>query len=473
MSGPIFLIVICLLVAIGAITYYSGRLAAELTRGQMTRKMLFIGIGSFLGSLVSAVVLQSLHYVPPKQLGIVDKRLSSTYLPPTRIIASKGEYGIQAAALAPGWHFLLWPVYMVTVVDHSQIPQGHIGIVEALDGKFPGIASSTASASSEAGQLPVRPSVLVSPHVWSESDWYEGEKFLEHPGGFRGLQNPPLKAGAHPLNPHLFRLVIVDTNIKSIRFGKTDDNTQVAGLDSQIDTTLSGVGASVNVWARYQVTPEGAFQALEMLGPQNVGEEVEKIVRGAVRVEVRESLRTATLVEFDESAQTYAQNVTNDLNEKLGAYGIKVVEIGFTSIYSTNANAQLEQIHQSRARRQIDVQKVAEEKSRRAVVDAAAATQSAEDESKRKHYLEKAAMFRQAMESSGTGASVMEAYLLSEALGKEQAERLIVAREFAKARLPVVPQVLLSDQPDWNLMRWIGEHRKTENEASKEPAVSR
>ena len=39
------------------------------------------------------------------QVGIVEKKLGGGSLPAGRVIAVKGENGIQAQVLAPGWHF--------------------------------------------------------------------------------------------------------------------------------------------------------------------------------------------------------------------------------------------------------------------------------------------------------------------------------------------------------------------------------
>ncbi|HWA94712.1 MAG TPA: SPFH domain-containing protein [Terracidiphilus sp.] len=74
------------------------------------------------------------------EIGVVNKKWvlfgRNRTLPDGAIIALNGEAGIQADTLAPGIHFGLWVwQYAVTRVGFTNIDKGHIGIVEARDGR--------------------------------------------------------------------------------------------------------------------------------------------------------------------------------------------------------------------------------------------------------------------------------------------------------------------------------------------------
>jgi hypothetical protein len=74
--------------------------------------------------------------VPEDSVGIVTKKFvllgSNKTLPDGRIIALKGEAGVQADTLAPGLHWWLWPwQYATTLQRFVVLPEGSIGIAEA------------------------------------------------------------------------------------------------------------------------------------------------------------------------------------------------------------------------------------------------------------------------------------------------------------------------------------------------------
>ncbi len=77
--------------------------------------------------------------IPDDAIGMVTKKFvlfgANKELPPGKIIALRGEAGIQADTLAPGLHFFYWPwQYKVEVEDLTVIPAGQIGVVESCDG---------------------------------------------------------------------------------------------------------------------------------------------------------------------------------------------------------------------------------------------------------------------------------------------------------------------------------------------------
>lgn len=78
--------------------------------------------------------------VAKDEIGIVNKKWvlfgKNKTLPDGAIVALNGEAGLQADTLAPGIHFGLWAwQYTVTLAPFTTIDKGHIGVVEARDGK--------------------------------------------------------------------------------------------------------------------------------------------------------------------------------------------------------------------------------------------------------------------------------------------------------------------------------------------------
>jgi uncharacterized membrane protein YqiK len=77
--------------------------------------------------------------IPEDKIGLVKKKYvlvgSKKELPPDRIVALEGEAGFQADTLAPGLYFGLWPwQYSVTQQTFTVIPEGQLGLVIARDG---------------------------------------------------------------------------------------------------------------------------------------------------------------------------------------------------------------------------------------------------------------------------------------------------------------------------------------------------
>src|SRR3569833_1532720 len=76
--------------------------------------------------------------VPDDRIGLVVKKYAlsgSKRLPDGRIIATNGEAGMQAKALAPGLYWGMWPwQYAITMEQFTIIEQGKLGLVKAKDG---------------------------------------------------------------------------------------------------------------------------------------------------------------------------------------------------------------------------------------------------------------------------------------------------------------------------------------------------
>jgi regulator of protease activity HflC (stomatin/prohibitin superfamily) len=128
-------------------------------------------------------------YVEDNQAGIVIKKLGKD-LPVGQIIATDGEMGPQAKVLPPGWHFFYWPwLFDLKTVDNMTIPQGNVGVVEAMDG---------------ANALPKGE---IFAQEWENPvDMLNAEMFMKE--GFKGPQLTVLTPGQYRYNPRIFKITV-------------------------------------------------------------------------------------------------------------------------------------------------------------------------------------------------------------------------------------------------------------------------
>ena len=125
-------------------------------------------------------------------VGIVNKQWKlfggDKSLPDGRLVALKGEAGIQADTLAPGIKFGYWPwQYEVNLRPFITIDEGSIGIVEARDG------------------IPLSAGRVLARFVDCDS-FQNARAFLEH-GGERGPQLTIIPPGTYRINTALFTVV--------------------------------------------------------------------------------------------------------------------------------------------------------------------------------------------------------------------------------------------------------------------------
>lgn len=133
--------------------------------------------------------------VPENRIGLVTKKFvlfgANKEMPDGRIIATKGEAGFQAKALAPGLYWGMWPwQYGVDMVPFTVIPEGKIGLVLSKDG-----------AEIPTGRILAR--------KIDSDNFQDAEKFLDN-GGQRGRQSAFMTAGSYRINTHLFEITITD-----------------------------------------------------------------------------------------------------------------------------------------------------------------------------------------------------------------------------------------------------------------------
>lgn len=131
--------------------------------------------------------------VPDDRIGLVVKKYvlsGNKRLPDGRIIATNGEAGMQAKALAPGLYWGMWPwQYSVTMAPFTIIEQNKLGLVKAKDG-----------ASMDTGRVLGKP---------VECDKFQDAiAFLEN-NGQKGPQAAFLTPGNYRINNFLFEVEMV------------------------------------------------------------------------------------------------------------------------------------------------------------------------------------------------------------------------------------------------------------------------
>jgi uncharacterized membrane protein YqiK len=132
--------------------------------------------------------------VPEDKIGKITKKFvlfgKNRSLTGDRIIATSGEAGFQSKFLAPGLHWWFWAwQYEIEMTDFIEIPESHIGLVTAKDGKF------------LSGRILARK---------VECDNYQDAEAFLNNGGQRGRQSAYLTTGVYKINTHLFDVSIVE-----------------------------------------------------------------------------------------------------------------------------------------------------------------------------------------------------------------------------------------------------------------------
>ena len=162
--------------------------------------------------------------VPEDRIGLVTKKFvlfgTDKSLPDGRIIATKGEAGFQAKALAPGLYFGKWFwQYGVTMEKFTIIPEGQIGLIMARDG----------------AEIPTG-NILA--HQVDCDNFQDAEAFLNN-GGQKGRQGGFITTGSYRINTQLFQVSVTD--MVRIQESKVGIITTLDGMpipDGQIAGTL-------------------------------------------------------------------------------------------------------------------------------------------------------------------------------------------------------------------------------------------
>jgi uncharacterized membrane protein YqiK len=181
----------------------------------------------FIIILLLAAILITVTNIGGNEAGVVEKKFGGGSLPQGRILAVKGENGIQAQVLTPGWHFFYWPwQYTITKIPVIEVKDGHVGLVQAADGR----------------SLPVN--TIYAPE-WDQPDkMLSAEYFLGEGEGYKGPQLTVLKPGKYRINPRLF--TITDAPVTNVRVGtvaviKSNVGEQIQTPDRLVEVGQRGI----------------------------------------------------------------------------------------------------------------------------------------------------------------------------------------------------------------------------------------
>ena len=181
----------------------------------------------FIFILLLAAILVTVTNIGGNEVGVIEKKFGGGSLAEGRIISVNGENGIQAQVLAPGWHFFYWPwQYTITKIPIIEIRDGHVGLVQAADGR----------------SLP--PDTIYAPE-WDQPDqMLNAEHFLSQGKGYKGPQLTVLKPGKYRLNPRLFTITnvpVTNVLVGTVAVIKSNVGEQVQTQDRLVDIGQRGI----------------------------------------------------------------------------------------------------------------------------------------------------------------------------------------------------------------------------------------
>jgi uncharacterized membrane protein YqiK len=249
--------------------------------------------------------------VPEDKIGLVVKKFvlfgSEKSLPDGRIIATKGEAGFQAKALAPGLYFWKWVwQYYVTMESFTIIPEGKIGLVMAKDG----------------AEIPT--GNILGQRAECDN-FQDAEKFLNN-GGQRGRQTVYITAGSYRINTMLFQISVTDmVRIQESMVG--------------IVTTLDGLPIEAGQIAGKLVEGHNNFQNFDVFlkNSGNRGLQPQVILAGSYNlnpwaVQVEEIPMTEIAIGFVGVVISYIGQEGSDLTGVEFKHG-NIVEKGFKGVW--------------------------------------------------------------------------------------------------------------------------------------------
>lgn len=146
-----------------------------------------------LGGLLFFILKKCLVNVGAEEIAVTERRFLGKELSPGRVFALDQEVGLRAQYLAPGLHFILWPmVRLVVKPQFLHIRADELGIVEATDG-----------ASLQSGRI-----FADDPAGEAHDQFQNPAEFLKK-GGIRGKQLRFLTNGTFKIHPGLFKVTTI------------------------------------------------------------------------------------------------------------------------------------------------------------------------------------------------------------------------------------------------------------------------
>lgn len=143
------------------------------------------------------------------EIALTERRFIGPELDPGRVFARGAQVGVRASYLAPGLHFIPWPVvYVLGKRKFESIAADELGIVESTDGE----------------QLPAGRIFADDPAGESHNNFQDPVAYMNN-GGIRGKQLRFLTNGTFKIHPFLFKITkIKKTFIPEGRIGVVTAN---------------------------------------------------------------------------------------------------------------------------------------------------------------------------------------------------------------------------------------------------------
>jgi len=155
-------------------------------------KLLLKWLVDLLGVLIILwlfVASNAVIIIGGRQIGIMERKYFGRRLSEGRVIALRGETGVQAGTLAPGLHILFPFLYRVQKVAFVEIGQNEIGCVESIDG------------------MPIESGRILGRSVSGHNFFQNGEEFLKN-SGEKGPQVDIIPPGVYRINTAMFKVEI-------------------------------------------------------------------------------------------------------------------------------------------------------------------------------------------------------------------------------------------------------------------------
>lgn len=229
---------------------------------------LYLCIATGIGFLLTRFLVN----VGSDELAVIERRYIGSPLESGRVFAMDSQVGLKADYLAPGLHFIMWPIMsVVSKPTFLTIGADELGIVEATDG-----------APLSAGRI-----FADDPAGTAHNNFQDPVAFLRE-GGIRGKQLRFLTNGTFKINPYLFKV----TKIKktAIPEGKIGVITAMDGTPLEAGSLL---GRSVEGHAYFQ-RADAFLKSGGQKGPQidflrpgtyNINTEVFRVeIHNAIRI---------------------------------------------------------------------------------------------------------------------------------------------------------------------------------------------
>ncbi len=330
-------------------------------------------VGAALLVLLIGVMLSSVRFVPADRVGIVTKNALGAKLAPGKIIATDGEMGVQADVLAPGWHFLYWPVIYSVATDRLiEIREGSVGLVEAVDGlplaagqvfadeldpaefdkmirdanyfltagkgqKGPQTAVLRPgtyrinTAVFKVTQMPrtdvpsgtvavLKSNVGVAPTMVIEGVGEGGVSIRLANEGEKGVRKAVLAPGSYPINPQAYQVNMVSTGTRVANYAAAERGMKSLG-DIEVKSS-DGFTFPVDVRVVFHIKAADAPQIVAQLGGDN--DQLQNLLTTTIRSIFRNNAEAVKALDYVQQRSRQEAQATAKLREQMRPNGISI-----------------------------------------------------------------------------------------------------------------------------------------------------